>query len=514
MAPGLLAPLDDAFRGEKPVGLWALSAGAVLLCAYLLGVAVYRLCFHPLARYPGPKLSAVSSIPFALSLMRGDAAHDALWLHEKYGDVVRITPNQLSFTHPDAWQDIYNYKLDRPHFVKELTGYPESISKIPSIQIADDARWSIHRRLLAHGFSEKALREHRLPLLESYTQKLLESLRRHVSGPSQGKVDIGRLLNFTTFDLTADLTFGKSLQCLERNDYNPWVALVFDSVKAAISLNAIRMFPTFNAILVRMMPKSLMQKAVDHFNLCVQWTNQRLESKSERPDFVLLLQKPVGGKELSKGELYADVPILLLGGSETSATVLTACIHYLCKNPRVQTKLRDELLASVPSKEDITLQNVAKIDYMTAVLWETMRIFVAVPGYLPRVSPKGGAYVAGNFVPENMTVSTFGWAMTHSKRNFREPYTFAPERWVEGDTTWTSDRKGALQPFSVGPRNCVGKNLAWAEMRIILAQLLWNFNFELCEDSQDWSEQRKTYILWANHSMNVKLSPRLEKGNA
>ena len=69
---------------------------------------------------------------------------------------------------------------------------------------------------------------------------------------------------------------------------------------------------------------------------------------------------------------------------------------------------------------------------------------------------------------------------------------------------------GALQPFSIGPRNCLGKNLAYVEMRSILARIVWHFDMELCEESKDWTNQN-AYVLWEKPPLYVMLAMKGEK---
>jgi cytochrome P450 len=107
------------------------------------------------------------------------------------------------------------------------------------------------------------------------------------------------------------------------------------------------------------------------------------------------------------------------------------------------------------------------------------------------------------------------YASYRSARNFRFPDQFVPERWLPGDKaaaeTYAEDVRDVLQPFSAGPRNCIGKNLAYAEMRLILARVLWNFDLELMPDSSDWANQ-KIYVLWEKGAMNVGLKPVQRQG--
>ena len=65
---------------------------------------------------------------------------------------------------------------------------------------------------------------------------------------------------------------------------------------------------------------------------------------------------------------------------------------------------------------------------------------------------------------------------------------------------------GAFQPFSVGPRNCVGKNLAWHEMRVLLVAVLLKFDLHLAEESKDWSDQG-IYTLWEKKPLMCSLTP-------
>ena len=87
-------------------------------------------------------------------------------------------------------------------------------------------------------------------------------------------------------------------------------------------------------------------------------------------------------------------------------------------------------------------------------------------------------------------------AAYRNPENFREPNSFIPERWLPSNERFSNDKKQSLQPFSVGPRACLGRNMAYHEIRIILAKVLWNFDLKLCEDSADWVSEQKIYIMW------------------
>lgn len=94
-----------------------------------------------------------------------------------------------------------------------------------------------------------------------------------------------------------------------------------------------------------------------------------------------------------------------------------------------------------------------------------------------------------------------------SQRYFVDPLSFRPERWIgEG---FAGDDKRAFQPFSCGPRGCLGINLAYLEMRISIAKLLWTFDLESASEIQDWNPACKNHILWKKPDLNVRFHPRV-----
>lgn len=97
------------------------------------------------------------------------------------------------------------------------------------------------------------------------------------------------------------------------------------------------------------------------------------------------------------------------------------------------------------------------------------------------------------------------WVVDHSEQNFALANEYHPERWLgDGDPKFA-----ALQPFSLGPRNCTGKNLAMVEMRLIFARVLWNFDIKLAEDCGDWIAKQKVFMIWEKLPLICHLTPRV-----
>lgn len=139
-----------------------------------------------------------------------------------------------------------------------------------------------------------------------------------------------------------------------------------------------------------------------------------------------------------------------------------------------------------------------------------MRIYPPVPAMLPRLVPEGDAMIKGQYVPEGTSIFISIYSTVRSATNFAEPDTFIPECWLSpsnGSITFVKDSKFALQPFSYGPRVCIGQHLAFAEMRLILVKLLWHFDLELSPEEFGWSRSRILCGIESPLEVNVSLAP-------
>jgi cytochrome P450 len=161
-------------------------------------------------------------------------------------------------------------------------------------------------------------------------------------------------------------------------------------------------------------------------------------------------------KGMTPEEIESNVQFLIVAGSETTATLLSGATFYLLKNPVVLQKLQDEIRTSLSNEQDINLLSVMRLPYLNAVLEESLRMYPPVPATFPRTTPVGGAIVCGRFVPGGTSVGLHHWSTLRSERNFRQSNSFIPERWLN-DLRFDADDKQAFQPFSYGPRNCLGK---------------------------------------------------------
>ncbi|OLN81715.1 Isotrichodermin C-15 hydroxylase 15 [Colletotrichum chlorophyti] len=492
----------------------ALCLGSGVTTVYVASYIIYNLFFHPLRHFPGPLLMRATRATYFYRLARGTLSFDVLDLHRKYGDVVRIAPDELAFADPAAWKDIMGHRTGggaQPAFEKSDMFY-RPITDLPrDIITAKGPEHAMLRRQMAHGFSEKSLREQQ-SIIMRYVDLFIQRLREAGGGSGaveRQAVDLAFWYNCCSFDVIGDLAFGEPFGCLEEGEMHPWVRTIFQMVRLGVALQTANHYSVMRKFITRVMSsRAMRERRQQHRDMTMQKVIRRIElgEKGPRNDLIEGLLRKKDEWNLSLEQLEGNASILIIAGSETTATLLSGVTYLLLKNPSKMEKLVAEVRTLFNKEEEIDLTSVNKLTYMLACLDEALRMYPPVPTGLPRLVPEGGAMVCGRLIPEKTTVSIHQWATYHNEKNFKDPFKFHPERFL-GDEKYASDRREALQPFHVGPRNCLGRNLAYTEMRIMLARLIWNFDLVLADDSRGWMEKQKIYTLWEKGSLNVYLRP-------
>jgi cytochrome P450 len=209
-----------------------------------------------------------------------------------------------------------------------------------------------------------------------------------------------------------------------------------------------------------------------------------------RKDFFYWLFKAVDPETGKRGytldELFGECELLTIAGSDTTAIVLSAAFFHLARRPDVQAKLANEIVSTFTSIDQITSgSKLQSCKYLTAFLEEALRMTPPVSAEPARTVLRGGTTVEGHYIPEGMHLSTGLYCLSYNKDIYPEPFEFRPERWIIADDKDTGSSaesvataQSAFCAFSTGSRGCVGKNLAWLEMRIVIAKALWTFEIK------------------------------------
>ncbi|KAI5918191.1 cytochrome P450 [Camillea tinctor] len=473
-------------------GVTALTAAVAIVLVYFASSALYSLYFHPLHTYPGPKLCAITRMPYWIACLNGNQVRWMTKLHRTYGTIVRFGPDDLSYSDGRAWKDIYGASKGSKENKKDPKYNNPSPNGVEHILIINDReRHAAVRRVFSPAFSEKALKAQE-SLFQGYSDKMVAVARQKKT------LNMTQLYNFTTFDVMADLAFGQSLGLLEGEDPS-WVATIFQWLRCLPLLQFIQYYPLIEKIYNLVEPKSIAKMRLDHFHHTTSRVDKRLKEGSDKQD---LWKFVIDSNQLSLADMHINAELFMAAGTETTSSLLTGLTYYLTKNPDKTKILTDEIRSRFKSNEEITFEALAALPYLNACIREGLRIYPPVPSSVPRIIPEGGNFVLGKWLPAGTRVSVHQTATYRSPANFKNPDQYVPERWL-GSPEYKDDNRESHQPFSVGPRNCLGMNMAWHEMRLLISKILFNFDIET-DEGPEWTDQN-VYVIWDRKPLMCRL---------
>ncbi|KAF4980974.1 hypothetical protein FZEAL_3131 [Fusarium zealandicum] len=483
----------------SPLNTLALVASIAL--SYVVATAVYRLYFHPLAKYPGPFWARISAFPAYYHTQNKDR-HVWFWkLQQKYGPNLRITPNSVLINTPTGLKTIFSNKANvkKAEYYK---AYPRNVHAMTTWNTIDKSVHARKRRVMNSAFSDKALRSCE-PFIHENIDRWCELINEEIGDKQwSGSLNMARWADHLIFDILGDLCFGKPFGMKEHSSDLRYVPELMTSFLEIIHPIA---YSPFAAFWVWLKPRGLNQllaaaapPALKNWSSFVEkcfiervkaeedlQKFEKPESDSRKDFFHYLCQAvdPETGKGYSRDELFGESESLIIAGSDTTAISTAAAFFYLSRNPEVQGKLAKEITSAFSSADEIKSgTTLHSCRYLKAFIEETLRMSPPVPADLSREVEKGGIVVDGQYIPEGIKVSTVSYCMHHNPEFYPEPFKFRPERWIvdENDKTGASAESVALaqsayMPFSAGPRGCIGKNLAYLEMNLVLAKIIYNF---------------------------------------
>jgi len=243
----------------------------------------------------------------------------------------------------------------------------------------------------------------------------------------------------------------------------------------------------------------------------LDFTNERLEKRlrnhPDRPDlWTQIIDKGVGDQAIDEQEHRGLAFFFMVAGTETTASALSAMTYFLLTNPEYKKKLLEEIRPTIRTFDDVTLNKLGQLKYLNAIISESLRLYPPVPIALPRRSPRQGGHVDGQYIPGDVICSVPHFSAGHNPDHFLEPDSFRPERWL-GDPKYKNDHLSAVEPFHVGPRNCVGKNLAWHEMRLFFVATFAFFDLELAVESKNWLADNQVFTVWQKPPLWCRVRP-------
>lgn len=170
---------------------------------------------------------------------------------------------------------------------------------------------------------------------------------------------------------------------------------------------------------------------------------------------------------------------MFAGGTETSSSTVDWAMTELIRNPQVMAKAQDEIRQMVKERgnDNIEEEDIKKLKYLRLVMMETLRLHPQ-GSIIPRVS-REARQISGYTIPAKINVLVNVWAIQRDPKYWDHPESFDPERFVKEASLDITGGDFRYLPFGSGKRMCPGMAFGWASVSLPLAQLLYNFNWEL-----------------------------------
>ncbi|EGN99144.1 hypothetical protein SERLA73DRAFT_181973 [Serpula lacrymans var. lacrymans S7.3] len=489
----------------------------------LTSIALYRLSpFHPLAKYPGPILARISK--FWMVWMSSDGKQHVYYynLHKRYGDVVRIGPNELSMRDTAAIQPLMGPGgwSKGPHWDGRMA---EQTNTRTLITIKDPVEHARRRRPWNRAFSIAALK--------GYEEIIAKRAREFVTGLEHKvgeRVDLAELINHFTFDFMSDMAFGGGSEMIRDGDKEGIWHLLESGLPMGLILTHI---PWFGKYYVKI--PGIGKNLKDFRAFCEERAAIRKSRVSQVKDLFHYLIDEDGIERIppTMAEVISDGVLAIVAGSDTTATTLSNLFCLMMKNPTVYYRLQAEIDKYFPVGENaLDTTDHPYMSYLNAVINETLRLFPPVLSGSQRAAARGsgGRAIGPYYLPEGTNAFMHFYSVQRDPRNFSPmPDAFWPERWLtpEERLSYASpDVKGldkvpfihntaGFMAFSFGPANCVGKKLAYQKMRMAICLMMQRLEFRFPDDyvPEKFEDDLLDLFVAKKGSLPVVLSPRVSK---
>ncbi|KAJ9624370.1 hypothetical protein H2204_010823 [Knufia peltigerae] len=441
-----------------------------------------------IAEIPGPTLAKLTYwYEFYYDVVLGG---QYIWkvrsMHEKYGPIVRINPEEVHIQDPEYYDQVYTgptHKRNKWTFFTNQSGLPQSAFGTPD--------HNLHR--MRRGAMNPYFSKAKVRVLQSRIESSLNNLLvRFQEFQESGKpMTVSLAYAALTNDIVMEYAFARSDNRLLAPDFDPSFK---EAGEAGAKLGHFVKQMPWVLTLMKVMPDSvqialnpvmasyikLNQDIIKHVSeIYSHRDNPDTKYQSQTTIFHAILQGDLPEREKSPDRLWQDGQVVVIAGTLTTAAALSEITFHLLRQPEELRTLKEELVNAIP--EPTTLPDVAKLEqlpYLTATIKEGLRLSSGISTRLQRIatdetliytvrkeaddknSTVEKQYVLRPGIPLSMT----GLLIHHSPTYFEDPMEFRPQRWISNPSL-----DDFLVPFSRGTRACVGMNLAYAELYLAVA---------------------------------------------
>ncbi|KAL9130770.1 MAG: hypothetical protein Q9217_001118 [Psora testacea] len=381
---------------------------ATIVVAYaaslFASMTIYRVLFHKLRRFPGPIFARITKFWHISQLLRQPNFRLLDHLHDRYGDFVRIGPNEISIRSAEAMSEIHGSG-------SRCTKAPFYDLLLPRVSIITTRSRTLHdqrRRIWDHGFSAKALNQYE-PKVMMYCRQLEQQVAKRAGQV----IDVSSWFHYFSFDLMDELSFGRSFDMLQTGERHFAIDLMKDGMSL---LGLFTPTPWLARIGFSIPGVAIGWKKM--FAWSDEQMRQRIASSVEPTDITSWLidaSKKAHTLEEDRNYLNGDAFGIIIAGSDTTATTLALVFYHLAQEPQHVEKIRAELEALDIHMNARALQT---LPHLNAFINESLRLHPPVPSGGLRETPPGGLTIGDHFIPGNTIVDLPVYSLHRRKWNF------------------------------------------------------------------------------------------------
>ncbi|KAK4498099.1 hypothetical protein PRZ48_010755 [Zasmidium cellare] len=449
----------------------------ILLLSPIIYYAAWLLFFDPLRHIPGPFYTRISSVWLVTQCRLHRRSKKIQELHKKYGDIVRISSNDVSINRPEAIQEIYNHQKE---FAKgPWYGAFESPVKI-LLTTYDVDEHAEQRRNFAPAFSARALREFEPSMDQLYVvwkKRLLGLFDQNEAAT----VNLNEWVTFLAYDLIAEFVYGKPFGFIEKGEDFLDMITGLDRRSTTIALSGYyqpgfgRTCPGCPSTVSGARRRKIRTSTMEAYQDRVAHPD---DSKRDLLSHMLVAKHKEGGP-LPPEKFLPHMASMIAAGSDSTAASTLHFIDYVSRDADSQAKIHAEIdmvFPNVPSEDWIpSHHDTQKLTYTNAVLHEVLRLRPTSSMGLERCNTTKATTFGGYTIPPNTSVSIPTYSIHRHPEVYPDEEVFRPDRWLKGDT---SMQHKCFSIFSHGPRNCIGQVFAWMEILKTIALVFKMFRVE------------------------------------
>ncbi|KAJ6613936.1 cytochrome P450 [Mycena sp. CBHHK59/15] len=496
----------------------AFSSVGLYLLFLVFSITIYRLSpWHPLARFPGPRMAHLTKWWMVNQVVFRGGRHAMLQqLHAYHGPWVRVGPNEISVNLPSAIRPIYN-KLDRARFYQ---GAPFSADTL--ISVLDRETHKRRRQPWANALNSESLASY-LPTVYSRIAQLMQILKDKNAEGHKVNLDYWTYLFFCEphVDTMGDIGFSGGFESMKAGkDAEGWLSTLAMGVFFASSMGQVPWLKDLVNILPRRGPIDSFHRSID--KKIHQIDNDSTSPKAKRLDILGFLLDSSADAKLTPGEVIADAALIVVSATDTSVQVVVTIFRYLGLDMERQSRLQaeiDDVLSNVGDGGDDALTlSISRLPFLDACVQESLRIVPPGPFGPLRTTGVLGAHICGEYVPPNTTIHVPVYTMHRDQAYFGSlAGDFIPERWIDNNPI----RKGlesnlppidhtSFMPFGAGFGSCIGKNLAIQNVKLLVANIVYHFEVTCSSDFDAGAFDRsyKEFGIWQHKELPVTLTAR------